>query len=184
MFIQTEKTPNTETLKFIPGMELFVPDVIHFDRDKDCKSSPLVQELFKIEGVKSVLLTNSFLSITKENKYTWEVLKTFILSALIDYFISGQQVFISSSKKLSSSKKRKKSNAIITQIQELIETKVRPAVMQDGGDVIFRDFKDGIVFLKLQGACAGCPSATITLKHGIEGMLKHYIPEVKSVEQV
>lgn len=183
MFIQVSETPNPETLKFTPEIELSTIGSIYFDNPNNCQSSPMVQKLFKIEGIKAVLLAKNFLSITKQKDHDWDILKTLILSFLVDYFISGKSIIITE-KSQKSAQKLKTDDDISNQIIELIENKVRPAVAQDGGDIVFKEFKNGVVFLELHGACSGCPSATITLKNGIENMLKYYIPEVQSVEQI
>ena len=184
MYIQTQETPNPSTLKFIPGIEVLKRGSHHFNKaDDNYAHSPLTKQLFKIEGVKSVFFGSDFISITKEENTQWDKIKTYILAKLVDNFMAG--IPIIKEKKAIPKKTSKEGNfKIEQQIIELINTKVRPAVARDGGDIIYNKFKDGIVYLKLHGACQGCPSATITLKQGIENMLKHYISEVKSVEPV
>ena len=184
MYIQTQETPNHNTLKFIPGIEVTKKGSYHFNKvDNDYSRSPLAKKLFEIEGIKSVFFGNDFVSITKEENMEWKKIRTYILTELIDYFMTEMPII---EEKNTVSKKANKSNnaKIEKQIIELIDTRVRPAVAGDGGDIIYDKFEDGVVYLKLRGACKGCPSAGMTLKHGIENMLKHYIPEVKSVESI
>ena len=183
MFIQTQDTPNPNTLKFIPGIEVIKHGSSRqFNKNDDCKESSLAKQLFEINGIESVLFGNDFISITKNENINWDEIKTFILSNLVDYFIAGLPVVneVNTDKK----KKNKSNSKIEEQIIELLDSKIRPAVAQDGGDIIYNKFENGIVYLELHGACQGCPSSTITLKQGIENMLKHYIPEVESVESI
>jgi Fe-S cluster biogenesis protein NfuA len=179
MFIKCEETPNPNTLKFIIE-DIKISDIAtHFDREDVCTESPLAQHLFKTKEISSVLLGEHFVSITKCVTKEWEEIRTGILASLIDFFHSKQQSIIITNKP-----EKKELSSVEKEIVDVIRTKVRPHVAQDGGDVVFHEFKDNVVYLKLQGACKGCPSAVITLKQGIENMLKHYIPEVKSVEQI
>jgi NFU1 iron-sulfur cluster scaffold homolog, mitochondrial len=183
MFIQTQDTPNPQTLKFIPGVQVLSSGTRSYGLEDNRNDAPIVDSIFKIKGIKSVFLAKDFISVTKDEEQDWEYLKPLVLAGIMDHFVSGMPAV------LESSEKRESSNAIsddelTKQIVELIETRVRPAVAQDGGDIVFRDFKEGVVYLEMQGACSGCPSSTITLKNGIENMLKHYIPEVTSVESV
>ncbi|MSO14038.1 NifU family protein [Rickettsiales endosymbiont of Trichoplax sp. H2] len=181
MYIQTQDTPNPNTLKFIPGIEVLKNGSKQFNKHDNCTDSLLAQQLFKIDGVDSIFFGNDFISVTKENKVDWEIIKTFILSKLVDHFLAGLPVITQSQDK----KKIIKANSKIEeQIIELLNSKIRPAVAQDGGDIIYNKFENGVVYLELHGACKGCPSSTITLKQGIENMLKHYIPEIKSVESI
>lgn len=182
MFIQTQDTPNPNTLKFIPGIEVIKPGFSHqFNKNDDCKDSSLAKQLLEINGVESVFFGNDFVSITKGENINWDEIKTFILSNLVDYFITGLPVINETN---IDKKKNKSHSKIEEQIIELLDSKIRPAVAQDGGDIIYNKFEGGIVYLELHGACQGCPSSTITLKQGIENMLKHYIPEVESVESI
>ena len=181
MYIQTQNTPNPNTLKFIPGIEVLKNGSKQFNKHDNCADSLLAQQLFKIDGVDSIFFGNDFISVTKENKVDWETIKTFILSKLVDHFLAGLPVIKESQDK----KKTIKANSKIEeQIIELLNSKIRPAVAQDGGDIIYNKFENGVVYLELHGACQGCPSSTITLKQGIENMLKHYIPEINSVESI
>ncbi len=180
MFIQTEETPNPESLKFLPGVNISATPLNFIDA-ADAIISPLAQKLFDLKSVKSVFLGYDFITVTKQEDCQWELIKAEILVAIMDFLISGQAPV--------TSKKNEKllepdEDKIVAEIKEIIETRVRPAVMQDGGDIVFYEFKDGIVRLQLHGACSGCPSSTVTLKDGIENMLKYYIPEVVSVEAV
>ncbi len=179
MYIQSLETPNPDTLKFIPGVEILESGSHHFVRDSDYSSSPLVKKLFDIKEVEAVFLAKDFISITKVSDITWDSIKTFVLATLVDYFVSGLPVMSDdkNSKKLDYSEIEK-------QIVSIIDEKIRPAVAQDGGDIVYKRFSDGVVYVELQGACSGCPSSTVTLKHGIENMLMHYVPEVKAVESI
>jgi Fe-S cluster biogenesis protein NfuA len=183
MFIQTEETPNPASLKFIPGEEMVAGDLaIEFKNKEQAKNkSPLAEELFLINGVESIFLGSNFVTITKTNDINWDELKSTILTSITDFFISGKKAI---NEIIDEENTSSEDSDIVKQIKELIEIKVRPAVAMDGGDIIYRDFIDGVVMLELKGACSGCPSSTITLKNGIENMLKHYVPEVVSVEQV
>jgi Fe-S cluster biogenesis protein NfuA len=183
MFIQTEDTPNPQTLKFSPGVPVMETGTAFFTSVDDAGVSPLAIELFGITGVSAVFLGSDFITVTRNEVHEWNTLKPLILTAIMDHFVSGKPVFIAGDKTASSAPAEDESE-LVTQIRELIDTRVRPAVAQDGGDIIFRGFKDGIVQLELHGACSGCPSSTATLKGGIENMLKHYVPEVIAVEAV
>ena len=182
MYIQTQNTPNPNTLKFIPGIEILKNGSRQFNKADSYKDSPLAEQLFKIEGVEVVFFGSDFISVTKSDKTDWEKIKTFILSTLVDHLLAGLPIIKESPK--NKVKKTEGNSKIEKQIIELLDSKIRPAVAQDGGDIIYNKFEDGIVYLELHGACQGCPSSTITLKQGIENMLKHYIPEVKSVESI
>jgi len=182
MFIQTEETPNPESLKFLPG-ENISPVPMNFLDASQAINSPLAQKLFALDYVKSVFLGYDFITVTKQEDAKWEIIKAEILVTIMDFLISGQEAV-----KPEAAKKEATSDVeedkIVKEIREIIETRVRPAVMQDGGDIVFHDFKDGIVRLELHGACSGCPSSSVTLKNGIENMLKYYVPEVIAVEAV
>ncbi|MFT6332270.1 MAG: Fe-S cluster biogenesis protein NfuA [Lentimonas sp.] len=181
MFIQTENTPNPATLKFIPEeREIAGKNPVEFKNSTQAQDqSILAQQLFLIVGVESVFLGKDFVTITKKEDNSWEDIKTEILATIMDFILSGKPA-VNEVKDLDDDSE---DSEIVKQIKELIEIKVRPAVAMDGGDIIYRGFEDGIVKLELKGSCSGCPSSTITLKSGIENMLKHYIPEVESVEQ-
>lgn len=182
MFIQTEATPNPLTLKFLPGVTVLPEGTLFYTSATAAKDSPLAVALFAVEGVNAVFLSTDFISVTKAEAADWQSLKPLLLTAIMDHFTAGKPV-------LKPAKKVKKAAAVeedelTAQIRELIDTRVRPAVAQDGGDIVFKGFEDGIVKLELHGACSGCPSSTATLKQGIENMLKHYVPEVIAVEAV
>jgi Fe-S cluster biogenesis protein NfuA len=182
MFIQTETTPNPLTLKFMPGVDVLKDSTAFFTDKEMAEKSPLATALFMVEGVTAIFFSGDFITVTKKEEMEWDVMKPMLLTTISEHFVAGLPV-------LHESKPAKKADAeedteIVSQIKELIETRVRPAVAQDGGDIIFHSFKDGIVHLEMHGACAGCPSSTMTLKNGIENMLKHYVPEVQAVEPV
>lgn len=192
MFIRTQNTPNPATLKFIPDDRVVVENGSYeFKNQKQASSiSPLAMQLFEVKGVQAVFLGHDFITITKDDKVDWQEIKTEIQSMIMDFFVSNKPVLFAkqdpkSLQENSSVKNNQEGDsAIVLQIKELIEIKVRPAVAMDGGDIIFHSFENGIVYLVLKGSCSGCPSSTVTLKNGIENMLKHYIPEVEAVEQV
>ena len=200
MFIQTEETPNPSALKFIPdGREILSNGTLEFKNQKQAAtSSPLALQLFEISGIESIFFGKDFLTITKKNDATWLKLKPEIQAIIMDFFVSERPIFYAKNEPEQGQKNESQSpinakgdekdgeedSEIVKQIKELIEIKVRPAVAMDGGDITFHSFEDGIVKLVLKGSCSGCPSSTITLKNGIENMLKHYIPEVEMVEQV
>ncbi len=184
MFIQTEETPNPNSLKFIPDGILVVENgTANFKSKEQALQSPLAEELFKIEGISSVFFGHDFITVTKADATEWRVIKTEILATIMDFFVAEKKVMRDATP-LTESTLDDNDSDIVKQIKELIEIKVRPAVAMDGGDIIYRGFEEGIVKLELKGSCSGCPSSTITLKNGIENMLKHYIPEVVAVEQV
>lgn len=182
MFIQTESTPNPLTLKFVPGVDVLGSGTAFFTSSADAKASPLAQALFRNDGVSAVFLGGDFITVTRHADFTWEMLKPMLLTAIMDHFVAGQPVMHVADAAVAVDTSG--DSDIVKQIRELIDTRVRPAVAQDGGDIIFRGFEDGIVQLELHGSCSGCPSSTITLKNGIETMLKHYVPEVIAVEAV
>jgi Fe-S cluster biogenesis protein NfuA len=186
MFIRTENTPNPSTLKFIPDGKIIVENgTIGFKNQKQASTkSPLALQLFEIKGIKALLFGYDFITITKTDDIEWQQIKAEIQATIMDFFVVGKPIFYDQNKKDSKEQSSEDDNEIVKQIKELIEIKVRPAVAMDGGDIIFHSFEDGIVKLILKGSCSGCPSSTITLKNGIENMLKHYIPEVVAVEQV
>ena len=179
MFIQTEKTPNPETLKFIPGETVLKSGTAEFKTPDDAAPSPLAQRLFKLDGVRSVFFGRDFISVTKASEKDWAILKTQVLAAVLEHFSTGQPVMNDSPAGKSAAPDM--GNEIIAQICELLETRVRPAVQMDGGDIEFDRFEDGVVYLHMRGACSGCPSSTATLKSGIENMLRHFVPEVQEV---
>lgn len=190
MFIQTEETPNPATLKFIPDGHIVLKNgTAEFKNQKQAESkSPLALQLFAITGVEAVFFGHDFITITKSGNALWKYLTTEIQAVIMDFFLTGKDAMFenqeNSKTKNSSEISTQEDSEIVKQIKELIEIKVRPAVAMDGGDIIFHSFENGVVYLVLKGSCSGCPSSTVTLKNGIENMLKHYIPEVEAVEQV
>ena len=183
MFIQTEQTPNPATLKFLPGRVVLESGTRDFPAIETAQASPLAEELFRIQGVAGVFLGSDFITVTKDDRFDWPVLKPMILAAIMDHFTAGRPMVVSADSE-ASTENAEPDDDVVVQIKELIETRVRPAVAQDGGDIVFKGFEDGVVLLALKGSCAGCPSSIATLKSGIENMLKHYVPEVREVRQV
>jgi Fe-S cluster biogenesis protein NfuA len=182
MFIQTEVTPNPATLKFLPGCEVMGEGTANFTNFEKADRSPLAAHLFETDGVEAVYLGGDFITVTKADTKEWETMKPLILGAIMEHFSSGKPVIQASNIEDSDDEDSDSADSSIeAQIKELLETRVRPAVAQDGGDIIFHSFEEGVVYLTMQGACAGCPSSTATLKDGIEKMLIHYIPEVTEV---
>jgi Fe-S cluster biogenesis protein NfuA len=180
MFIQTEDTPNPSTLKFIPGVDVLPGDSAEFSSVDAAKTSPLATRLLKIDGVESIFLSGDFISITKSETIDWFALKPSVLAGIMEHFASGLPVMEKTDHK-DSGDHAGEDDETVQQIKHLLDTRVRPAVAMDGGDITFHSFEDGIVTLQMRGACQGCPSSTATLKMGIENMLRHYIPEVKEV---
>jgi Fe-S cluster biogenesis protein NfuA len=184
MFIETEATPNPATLKFLPGREVLGPrGTADFTDPADAARSPLAERLFRIEGVARVFLGADFVTVTKAEGPEWTMLRPQILGAIMEHFLSGAPVLLDDAEAEAEDVDPADAE-IVAQIKELLDTRVRPAVAGDGGDIVFRGFRDGIVKLRMQGACSGCPSSRATLKHGVETMLRHYVPEVVAVEQV
>lgn len=180
MFIQTQPTPNPNTIKFLPGQTLMTSGTREFMDQDSAKQSPLAERIFALDGVKSVFFGNDFVSVTKAEDASWNFLKARVLAAVMEHFSMGMPLFNESITQETSAPSEQDSE-VVQQIKELLETRVRPAVAQDGGDIMFERFEKGIVYLHMRGACAGCPSATMTLKSGIENMLRHYVPEVLEV---
>ena len=185
MFIQTEQTPNPQTLKFLPGKVVMNEGTAFYQNVEEGINSPFAKRLFSIDGVEGVFFGSDFITITKNQLLDWQVMKPLILSSIMDHYNSGDQTIIENVDNQNNSlKSNENDNDIVKQIKELLDTRVRPAVAMDGGDIIYDSFKDGIVYLHMQGACSGCPSSTATLKMGIENMLKHYVPEVQEVRPI
>ncbi|ARO14005.1 NifU-like domain protein [Ketogulonicigenium robustum] len=183
MFIQTESTPNPATLKFLPGQQVLELGTADFPSVETATASPLAQRLFAVEGVNGVFLGYDFITVTKADDLEWAHLKPAVLGAIMEHFQSGLPVM--EGETVSAHRAHDgEDGAIVEQIKELLDTRVRPAVAQDGGDITFHGFDRGIVYLYMQGSCAGCPSSTLTLKMGIENLLRHYIPEVLEVRPV
>lgn len=181
MFIQTESTPNPNTLKFLPGRAVMDQGSADFATAEAAARSPLATKLFGIEGVSRVFFGADFVTVGKDEGADWSVLKPQVLAAIMDHYTSGAQLIIDGDAPVAAGEA---DSDVVSQIKELIETRVRPAVANDGGDIVFRNFEDGVVYLHMQGSCSGCPSSTATLKHGIENMLRYYVPEVQSVQAV
>lgn len=181
MFIQTEMTPNPATMKFLPGRVVVESGTANFTSPEEAARSPLALRLFELDGVAGVFLGNDFITVTKLSDQDWQVMKPIVLSAIMEHFTSGDAVMAEADDSVPDDGE---DDELSAQIKELIDTRVRPAVAQDGGDIIFRGFEDGVVYLHMQGSCSGCPSSTATLKHGIENMLRYYVPEVLEVRPV
>ena len=182
MNIETELTPNPETLKFIVGNEYIFQSGIEIKNEKEAKQFKFSKDFFQLKGINRIFIGENFIAVTKEKNVTWNYLKTKVLTFILDY-ISSNKIIVEAQdvrKKLTKTTKNKISNSI----EKIIDEKVRPAVARDGGDIIFKNYDKGVVYLTLKGACVGCPSSTATLKQGIENLLKHYFPEVKEVRAV
>ena len=185
MFIQTESTPNPATLKFLPGQTVLEAGTADFPSRDTAAKSPLAERIFAVEGVEGVFLGNDFVTVTKAEGVDWDHIKPSVLGAVMEHFQSGQPVITGEGPAASGHAEHDGEDAeVVGQIKELLDSRVRPAVAQDGGDITFHGFERGVVYLHMQGACAGCPSSTLTLKMGIENLLRHYIPEVTEVRPV
>jgi Fe-S cluster biogenesis protein NfuA len=190
MLIQTETTPNPATLKFLPGQTVMDGGTRDFASPEDAEASPLAEAIFSTGDVSGVFFGRDFISVTAAPSVEWKDLKPQVLGVLLDHFASGAPLFkpatagdiaIAADEDYGDAPEDAE---LVAEIRELIETRVRPAVAQDGGDIVYRGFRDGTVYLAMHGACSGCPSSTMTLKQGIESLLKHYVPEVEAVEAV
>jgi len=188
MFIETETTPNPATLKFLPGQEVMASGTREFTSDEEAAASPLAEALFTLGDVTGVFFGRDFVSVTAGHGSDWSALKPQVVALLLDHFVTGAPLFaggdagaIAVPAEGDDIGSDPADEDVVAQIKELIETRVRPAVANDGGDIIYRGFREGVVYLTMQGACSGCPSSSATLKHGIEGLLKHYVPEVTEV---
>jgi Fe-S cluster biogenesis protein NfuA len=183
MFIQTESTPNPATLKFLPGQTVLEVGTADFPSPDTAGKSPLASRIFAVSGVTGVFFGNDFVTVTKADGVEWDHIKPAILGAVMEHFQSGQPVMTED--QASGHAEHSGEDAdIVNQIKELLDSRVRPAVAQDGGDITFHGFDRGVVYLHMKGACAGCPSSPLTLKMGIENLLRHYIPEVTEVRPV
>jgi Fe-S cluster biogenesis protein NfuA len=182
MFIQTEPTPNPATLKFLPGRAVLATGTLDLRDKEGAAQSPLAARLFEIAGVSGVFFGSDFIAVTKADG-EWQQLKPAILGAIMEHFMSGAPLMADDSAGPEDAEEffDTKDTETVTTIKELIETRVRPAVANDGGDITFKGFKDGVVYLNMKGACSGCPSSTATLRHGIQNLLKHYLPDVVEV---
>lgn len=179
MFIQTEQTPNPSTLKFLPGRVVMEKGTADFATVETATPSPLAKRLFAVEGVERVFLGADFVTVTKAADRDWQIMKPSILGGIMEHYTSGDPVIVDGEAAQAAAGD---DDEVVAQIKELLDTRVRPAVAQDGGDIVFHDFRDGVVYLHMQGSCSGCPSSTATLKMGIENLLKHYVPEVVEVQ--
>jgi Fe-S cluster biogenesis protein NfuA len=184
MFIQTESTPNPATLKFLPGQAVLDMGTADFPNAEAAATSPLASRIFAVGGVTGVFFGTDFVTVTKADDVAWDHIKPAILGAVMEHYQSGKPVIEGTAGAGGHAEHTGEDGAIVNQIKELLDTRVRPAVAQDGGDITFHGFDRGIVYLHMQGACAGCPSSTLTLKMGIENLLRHYIPEVIEVRPV
>ena len=191
MMVETENTPNPDTLKFLPGKKVSEVGPIEFlKNDKSIKVS-LANKILSLEGIVMVFFGEDFITVKKEKNLNWKDIKHGIISEINDYYSKGNEVVVSKDLKLAkilsestSDSKPVESNAVVNKINEVLDSKIRPAVARDGGDITFKSFKDGIVTVELKGSCSGCPSSIMTLKQGVQNLMCHYIPEVKSVEAI
>ncbi len=187
MFIQTEPTPNPATMKFLPGEIVLDSGTANFVDAAAAARSPLADRLFLIDGVEGVFLGGDFVTVTKGADAEWQLLKPPILGVIMEHYLSGAPMLLderTDAHAAAGPEASAEDAGIVAQIQELLDTRVRPAVAQDGGDIIFHGYENGVVMLEMHGACSGCPSSTATLKYGIENMLRHYVPEVMEVRAV
>ncbi len=179
MFIQTEITPNPNSLKFLPGKDVSTQGSFEITK-KDETNNELIRNLLSVNGVEGIFLGRDFISINKDNKISWNEIKHIIISLINDFYLNGKECVIEKNLKEDTENLKE----IEKKIVKILDQKIRPAVAKDGGDIKFREFKDGVVKVQLQGSCSGCPSSTMTLKQGVQNLLCHYIPEVKKVEAV
>uniref|UniRef100_H3BFV3 NFU1 iron-sulfur cluster scaffold homolog, mitochondrial n=1 Tax=Latimeria chalumnae TaxID=7897 RepID=H3BFV3_LATCH len=183
MFVQTQDTPNPNSLKFLPGRVILESGTMDFSAPSAAYCSPLARQLFRIEGVKGVFFGPDFITITKaDNDVQWKILKPDIYATIMDFFTSGLPIVTAEAPRMDTAPSDE-DDEVVVMIKELLDTRIRPTVQEDGGDVVYKGFEDGIVKLKLQGSCTSCPSSIITLRNGIQNMLQFYIPEVEGVEQ-
>jgi Fe-S cluster biogenesis protein NfuA len=180
LFIQTEQTPNPSTLKFLPGRVVMDKGTMDFAGADTAAASPFAKRLFAVEGVERVFFGADFVTVTKAADKDWQILKPSILGGIMEHYTSGEPVVAGEAAVAAA----EEDDEVVAQIKDLLETRIRPAVAQDGGDIVFHDFREGVVYLQMQGSCSGCPSSTATLKMGIENLLKHYVPEVVEVQAV
>jgi len=187
MFIETETTPNPATLKFLPGRQVMADGTLDIRDARAAGKSPLAEALFKVPGVSGVFFGSDFISVTK-NDGDWQEIKPAVLGTIMEHFVSGAPLLAEGAEPDPQSENGEffapEDAGTVAIIKELIDTRVRPSVAGDGGDIKFRGFRDGIVYLAMKGSCSGCPSSTATLKHGIQNLLRHYVPSVHTVEQV
>ena len=184
MFIQTEATPNPVTLKFLPGQSVVTGAPREYLSASDAGDSPLAARLFEIDGVEGVFLGSDFITVTKKGD-DWQMLKPAVLGAIMEHYMSGAEVVDGGATASSGGEDFDEADKeLVSTIKELLDTRIRPAVAQDGGDITFQGYREGVVFLQMKGACAGCPSSTATLKHGVENLLKHFVPEISEVRAI
>ncbi len=181
MFIQTEQTPNPATLKFLPGRVVLASGTADFPDREAASRSPLARRLFEVDGVERVFLGSDFITVSRAGAVDWPVMKPAVLGGIMEHFTSGEPTLLADT---ADAAPAEEDDEVVAQIKELLETRIRPAVAQDGGDIVFDSFRDGVVYLQMQGSCSGCPSSTATLKMGIENLLRHYVPEVLEVRPV
>lgn len=186
IFIQTQNTPNPNSLKFIPGTKVLEPgQTMDFPNITAAHCSPLAKMIFRIDGVKGVFLGSDFVTVTKQDDdLDWKLLKPEIFATIMDFFASGLPILTDATKPSGDTQINEDDDEIVQMIKELLDTRIRPTVQEDGGDVLFVDFKDGVLRLKMQGSCSSCPSSIVTLKNGVQNMMQFYIPEVLAVEQI
>ena len=184
MIIETEYTPNPDTLKFLPGKKVSEVGPLEFTKKNENNEIPLVDKILSLQGTVMVFFGEDFITVKKEKNLKWEDLKHGIISEINDYYAKGNEVVVKKQAKNQTDTVKKNSNIVVDKIQEVLDSKIRPAVARDGGDIAFKSFKDGVVIVELKGSCSGCPSSIMTLKQGVQNLLCHYIPEVKSVEAV
>ena len=185
MMVETENTPNPDTLKFLPGKKVSEIGPLEFLKEDKNIKIPLAKKILSLEGTVMVFFGEDFITVKKEKDLNWNDLKHGIISEINDYYSKGNAVVVKKdSKKINEKSSPNESNEIINKINEVLDTKVRPAVAKDGGDITFKSFEEGVVTVELKGSCSGCPSSVMTLKQGVQNLLCHYVPEVKSVEAV
>ena len=185
MFIQTQDTPNPDSLKFLPGIDVLGKgNTMDFPTVSTAQKSPLAKLLFRIEGVRSVFFGGEFITVSKMEDAEWRIIKPEIFAVIMDFFASGLPLVLEGKTQNADTEINEDDDETVMMIKELLDSRIRPTVQEDGGDIIFMGFEDGIVKLKMQGSCSSCPSSVVTLKNGVENMLQFYIPEVLSVEQV
>jgi len=184
LFIQTQDTPNPDSLKFLPGGPVLTSGTMYFPSFKEAQKSGLAKQLFKIEGVTGVFFGADFITVNKETHVPWHMLKPHVFGEIAEYFESGKPIVGETGASGANTEITEQDSEVVAMIKELLETRIRPAVQADGGDIVYRGFDSGVVLLQMQGSCSGCPSSTVTLKSGIERMLMHWIPEVVGVMAV
>ena len=182
--VVTEATPNPATLKFIPGCPVMTAGTVNFASPDMAEKAPLALRLFGIDGVKGVFFGADFVSVAKSETADWQALEPFVTAAIEAHFSSGDPVVLPAEEHDAGTEDDAEEDEVVRQIKELLDTRIRPSVALDGGDIVYRGFERGVVYLSLQGACVGCPSSTATLKMGVENLLKHYVPDVLRVEAI